>query len=217
MTVPVYTSVDPSEYAFPIYESGGYYTQEKFDTTMAAHALWIDGLEGGVRADFSWEDLTQVVVPNGTNFTGACFYHTKLSELDLRNCLFLAAYCHLTNFERCDLAGAKLLGTYLVGAIMTEVNLYNTSICDTTGNGREIKAIMSGPYNCAYTSHAIQLGCQQLPIERWKGISRAVVARMDPGGGKSGNFYDEHHELYIDLVTTKHRATPSRYINTLEN
>ena len=217
MTIPVYTSVEPNAYAFPIYEKDGYYTQEKFDSTMAAHALWIDGLSGGVRADFSWEDLTQVLVPNGTDFTGACFYRTKLTGVDLRKCLFLASYCYLTNFEGCDLAGAKLLGTYLVGAIMTDVNLYNTDICDTTGNGKEIKSIMSGPYNCAYTNENIQLGCQRLAIERWAGISRAVVARMDPGGDKSGNFYDQHHELYIDLVTNKHRATPSRHVNTLED
>jgi hypothetical protein len=75
-------------------------TQQELKDIIAKHILWLEGKEGGIRADLSGADLSGADL-RGTDLSGA-----DLSGADLRG----------TDLRGTDLRGADLSGAYLRGA-----------------------------------------------------------------------------------------------------
>ena len=77
-------------------------TQEKLNEVLTLHKKWLDGENGGVRADLTWANLT------GANLAGA-----DLRGADLKG----------ANLTGADLTGTDLTGANLTGADLTWANL----------------------------------------------------------------------------------------------
>ena len=82
-------------------------TPEKLAEILAAHKLWLNDEEGGVRADLSGANLSEADL-SGANLSGA-----NLSEADLSG----------ANLSEADLSGANLSGADLSGANLSEADL----------------------------------------------------------------------------------------------
>ena len=103
------------------------FTKEEIQEILRKHQLWLDGEEGGERADFSGADLTdadlrvenlRVANLRSANLTGASLRGADLSGADL-------SYAYLT--------GADLSYAYLTGAYLSRAYLHNANLSNTKG------------------------------------------------------------------------------------
>lgn len=101
------------------------FTKEEIQEILRKHQLWLDGEEGGERADFSGADLTdadlrvenlRVANLRSANLTGA-----NLTGASLRGADLSGAY-----LSNADLTGADLSYAYLSRAYLHNANLSNT-------------------------------------------------------------------------------------------
>ena len=113
------------------------FTKEEIQEILRKHQLWLDGEEGGERADFSGADLTdadlrvenlRVANLRSANLTGASLRGADLSGADL-------SYAYLTgaDLSYAYLTGADLSYAYLTGAYLSRAYLHNANLSNTKG------------------------------------------------------------------------------------
>ena len=81
--------------------------QQKLNEILYLHKKWLDGEEGGKRADFRGADLREA------NFRGADLWRADLWRADLRGADFRGADLREANLRGAKLRGAKLQGADL--------------------------------------------------------------------------------------------------------
>ena len=130
-------------------------TQEKMDITEALqrHKKWLDGAEGGERANLT-----------GANLTGANLARANLTE----------AYLNGSNLTEAYLNVANLNGADLTRACLTRANLRGVF-----GNLKHIKSIFLERYPISYTSNTLQIGCQKHPITDWWEFEDDEIIEME--------------------------------------
>jgi uncharacterized protein YjbI with pentapeptide repeats len=84
---------------------------------LEKHKLWLEGKEGGVRANLSDADLS------GAYLSGAYLSDANLSDADLPG-----AYLFDANLSRANLSGANLSGAYLSGADLSGADLSGANL-----------------------------------------------------------------------------------------
>lgn len=84
--------------------------KELLDETIRKHALWINGEEGGERADLGGADLSDA------DLRGADLSQADLSRADLSGADLSHADLSDANLRRANLSGANLSGADLRGA-----------------------------------------------------------------------------------------------------
>ena len=110
-------------------------TPKKLAEILAAHKLWLNDEEGGVRADLS-----------GANLRGANLSEADLSGADLRGANLSEADLSEANLSGADLHKAGLSGAGLSGANLSEANLSEADLsgADLRGaNLSEAKELLS--------------------------------------------------------------------------
>ena len=87
-------------------------TQEQLEEILHKHKLWLEGEEGGEKADLSYCDLRDA------NLTGA-----NLTSANLEGANLKYAYLEYANLVEANLEGADLKYVNLKGAILEGANL----------------------------------------------------------------------------------------------
>ena len=82
-------------------------TPEKLAEILAAHKLWLNNEEGGVRADLSGANLSGANL-RGANLSWANLSEANLSGANLRGANLSGANLRGANLRRADLSGANL-------------------------------------------------------------------------------------------------------------
>ncbi len=94
---------------------------------LNGHRKWVVGLRGGVQADLSFYDMSQLPLSGAmlrnAKLVGASFARSNLSKADLK-----AAILMMADFEGADLSQADLLGTDLRGACFNGANLAEANL-----------------------------------------------------------------------------------------
>ena len=169
-------------------------TPEKLAEILAAHKLWLNNEEGGVRANLSKADL------RGANLSGANLSGAALRGADLRGANLSGADLSGANLSYTNLSGANLSYTYLSKANLSKADLSYTDLS---------KANLSYTYlsgaNLSYTNlSGANLSYTDLSKAN---LSKADLSKADlRGANLSGakellsavNFIDAHFERVAD-------------------
>jgi hypothetical protein len=143
------------------------------EETLKKHKLWVEGKEGGVRANLYGANLPRANLPranlsgaylsgaylsganlSGANLSRAHLSGTYLSRADLSGAYLSGAYLSRADLSRANLSGADLSGAYLTGANLSRANLSgadmsgaylpNFSICPEEGDFIGWKKVQGG-------------------------------------------------------------------------
>ena len=113
------------------------FTKEEIQEILRKHQLWLDGEEGGERADFSGADLSYAYLTGAdlsyAYLTGAYLTGADLSGADLSYAYLTGAdlsYAYLTGAY---LTGADLSYAYLSRAYLSRAYLHNANLSNTKG------------------------------------------------------------------------------------
>ena len=102
-------------------------TNEELQVILEKHQLWLEGSEGGVRANLSGANLFHTVL-SGANLSGADLSHAYLFGADLSDADLSRAYLFRAYLYGADLSGANLSGANLSGAYLFDANLSHADL-----------------------------------------------------------------------------------------
>ena len=97
-------------------------TKEELQVILEKHQLWLEGSEGGVRADLSRADLS------GADLSGANLSGANLAYADLSRAYLFGADLLDADLSRADLSGADLSRAYLFGADLSCAYLFGANL-----------------------------------------------------------------------------------------
>ena len=100
--------------------------------TLTAHHRWLQGENGGVRADLSDENLSNVNL-EGRDLSHVSLANAKLSGARLRGAKLVGA-----DLTGADLSGANLTGSNLSSASLTEANLIEADLSSANLQGADL-------------------------------------------------------------------------------
>lgn len=113
---------------------------DKLNIILQKHLQWLKNKEGGERADFTEEDLSNSILPRvnlsraclrRTNLSGSILSGANLSGADLTEANLTLAGLQLCDLSDCLLYKANLTGAILTGAILHRTNLYEADLSIT--------------------------------------------------------------------------------------
>jgi hypothetical protein len=178
------------------------FTEEQLQGILKKHQLWLDGKEGGERADLSCADLQYADLScadlrrahlhyadfSHSDLSHANFCNADLSRASLRCADLSYAKLGCANLRCADLQYANLSYAYLHCADLRYANLHcanlhyaDLSYADllATGNMVNIKSVQADIWHVAYTHDILQIGCQRHPITKWWAFEDKEIERMD--------------------------------------
>ena len=148
------------------------YTEEQLQEILQKHKLWLDGEDGGERANLSNADLTH-----------ADLSRTDLSYADLGYADLRSAKLRYANLSYADLRCAHLSGASLCSANLSRANLSGANLSGAdllaTGNMVNVKSVQADTWRIAYTHDILQIGCRSHPIAKWWAFDDEEIERMD--------------------------------------
>jgi hypothetical protein len=160
---------------------------EELKKVLHKHKLWLWN-EGGGRANLRGANLRGANL-RGANLREADLSRADLREADLREADLRETYLRETYLGRANLNRASLNRAKLSMANLSRANLAHSDLKGSTlfganmwgvqGNNNKIKSIHCEVYDIAYTSHVLQIGCEQHNIEQWWGFSDREIKCMD--------------------------------------
>ncbi|WP_219993851.1 pentapeptide repeat-containing protein [Pseudomonas aeruginosa] len=171
------------------------YTKEELAEIIGKHRMWLDGEDGGERADLSGAYLSGAYLSDadlsgaylsgaylrdadlsGADLSGAYLRDADLSGAYLSDADLSGAYLSGAYLRDADLSGAYLSGAYLRDADLSELSSMN----GLTGNLREVKAVQADIWPVTYTATHMQIGCQLHLIGEWWEFGDEEISGMDP-------------------------------------
>lgn len=137
------------------------------------HALWLNGQEGGKRADLSYADLREAYLARvdlagaylvGADFRGADLQGSDLARVDLARADLRGADLRGVDLEGAFLAGTDLRGASLRGACLREAYLARADLEGADLRGVDLESIC-GPayYSVGWSGHG-ELGRHLLAV-----------------------------------------------------
>ena len=104
-------------------------TKEEFQIILENHKKWMEGVDGGERADLSRANLSGADL-SGANLFGADLSRANLSGADLSGANLFGANLSGADLSRADLSGANLFGANLFGANLSAETKIEQSALD---------------------------------------------------------------------------------------
>jgi len=184
---------------------------------LRLHQLWLDGAEGGVKADLrdanlsganlsfanlsganlSFANLSGALL-RGANLRGANLSYANLSGANLRDADLSEADLSDANLYRAKLSGAKLSGANLSGANLSYANL-TEPICRMDFGGWSI---------CIRTDKT-SIGCRTHTNEEWLSYSPDDVASFATGAKEWWATYQAAIKAAILVVQSLLKEKPN--------
>ena len=168
---------------------------------LEAHAKWVRGETGGIRADLSGANLSDADL-GGANLSGAnlscaylsCAYLSgaylscadlsgaDLGGADLRRADLRRANLHGANLSGADLSGADLSGANLSGADLSGANLSGANLsCAYLSCANLSGADLSGAVDAEYALAQYSILPETGPIWGWKKCRNNVLVKLVVG------------------------------------
>ena len=162
-------------------------TKEELQEVLKKHSLWLNGMEGGVRANLSGADLSRARL-SGVNLSGVNLSRANLSEVVLSGASLFGAILSEANLSRADLSGAILSEANLSRADLSGANLSEANLSKADLSGANLfravlfRANLSGTIyennakiEFTYQQHTasyfgldeIKIGCKVHSIKYW--------------------------------------------------
>ena len=198
-------------------------TTEQLKEILDLHQKWLNGEEGGAKANLRCADLRGADLRGadlrGADLSGANLRCADLRCADLRGADLRGANLRGVNLRRADLRGADLRGANLSGADLLDAdlrganlsgadlrgaNLSGVNLWGAIGNLEQIKSIfVSEEYPIVYTATHLQIGCKKYPISDWWDFDDRKILEMD--GKRALNFWREWKDT-IRMIIEKSPA-----------
>ena len=137
------------------------YSQNELNEILAKHKKWLNGEEGGERANLSSADLSSA------NLRSA-----NLSFADLRYADLSSANLSSANLRYADLSSADLRFLH-------------------SANGKELACMNAGRYQVVLSKEKIAIGCKLFTVEEWKEFDDDKISKMDDGSLEWWNQWKE--------------------------
>lgn len=113
-------------------ENNPHITPEELKSILALHKDWINGVEGGKRANLYGANLYKADL-SGANLSWADLYKANLYGANLSR-----ANLYMANLSMANLYGADLYGAKLSGANLSEANLYKADLYRADLSGADL-------------------------------------------------------------------------------
>jgi uncharacterized protein YjbI with pentapeptide repeats len=169
------------------------YTQEELKEIIELHQKWLNGEEGGVRANLTDTNLTCA------NLTYANLIYANLTGANLTGANLTDTNLTCANLTYANLTGANLTNANLTGANLTCADLNGAELFSTIGNDIEIKSLqVFNEYRISYTKDRLQIGCENHSFEEWWTFSDKEILAMD--GKKALSFWKKNKEMIKNIV-----------------
>jgi len=101
--------------------------QDELNVILQKHKDWLDGSEGGKRADLQRADMRRADM-TGANLTGADLRHADLTGADLRHADLRSANLRSADLRHADLRGADLRSANLRRADLRGADLRSANL-----------------------------------------------------------------------------------------
>ena len=137
------------------------YSQNELNEILAKHKKWLNGEEGGERA----------------NLRHAYLRYADLRHADLRH----------ADLRHADLSYAHLSYADLSYADLSYADLRFLSSAD----GKVLACMNAGKYQVVISKEKIAIGCKFYTIEEWRGFDDERISRMDCGALEWWNQWKE--------------------------
>jgi len=182
-----------------------------FKEILEMHKKWLDGDEGGERADLLDANLTRADLTNAdlarAYLTHANLRGAHLTRANLTNAYLASADLTHANLRGADLTRANLTNANLTNADLTGADLTRANLRGCIGNRNQIKSLfVVGEYPITYTAEILQIGCKRYPIAHWWGFNDDRIAAMDDGALQFWGKYKSVIRQVIELCP----ADPTR-------
>ena len=180
-------------------------TQEELKETLRLHALWLEDVDQGKKANLRSANLRDADLYD-VDLRDADLSCANLRSANLRKANLRGADLHKANLRYADLwdadlssadlwdadlRDADLRDADLYDADLSSVNLRDANLRDadlrkvnlraTIGNMEEVKSLQLEGYAVTYTAESLQIGCERHPINCWWDFCDETIAEMDTG------------------------------------
>lgn len=179
-------------------------TEKELDEILHKHELWLDGKDGGKRADLSGVDLTLKKLSganlrcanlSGANLRGVNLLHTNLSYTDLRG-----ANLSDTNLHHTDLSGATLFMTSTSGIRAYETTSFFHLQCPEEGSFIGWKKAVCGDENVIVKLLITEDALRSSATTRKCRASKAKVLDIQDLDGNSLDVCSAHSDYDVDFI-----------------
>ena len=163
------------------------YTEKQLYEILQKHKLWLDGRDGGERADLSHANLSKADLSDAdlhcanlsnANLSSVDLRYANLSRTDLRHANLHCANLGCADLRHADLGYANLRDADLSYADLGYADLSGANLL-ATGNMVNVKSVQADTWRIAYTHDILQIGCRRHPIAKWWAFDDEEIERMD--------------------------------------
>ena len=167
------------------------YSQNELNEILAKHKKWLNGEEGGERADLRNADLRSADLRSAdlrhadlryAKLSYADLHYAKLSYADLRHADLRSADLHYANLSYANLSYANLSYADLRSADLRFLH---------SANGKELACMNAGKYQVVLSKEKIAIGCKLFTVEEWKEFDDDKISKMDDGSLEWWNQWKE--------------------------
>jgi hypothetical protein len=161
--------------------------QHDLNRVIENHIKWVQGAEGGERANFRGKYLCGLSF-RGARLPGADFSGSILTGVDMSHAIMTGSTMSCANMAKATLIGANLSRANMRDAILRcavlidsdtgGADISGADLWSTVGNNREIKTINTELWDIVYTDSLMQIGCHQHRIESWLEFSYSKVDQI---------------------------------------
>lgn len=142
------------------------YSQNELNEILAKHKKWLNGEEGGERANLSYANLSYA------DLRSANLSYADLSYADLCSANLCSANLRYANLHYADLSSADLRFLH-------------------SANGKELACMNAGKYQVVLSKEKIAIGCKFFTVEEWKEFDDDKISKMDDGSLEWWNQWKE--------------------------
>ena len=165
------------------------YTKAQLAEILVKHKKWLASEEGGERANLRYADLSSANLRyadlssanlSSANLSSADLRYANLSNADLSSADLSDADLSYADLSYADIGDADFSDADIGDADFSDADLSELrSLCDTIGNGSEIKTVQTNIWLVTYTATQVQIGRKLNSIEQWWNFSDEEIAQMD--------------------------------------
>ena len=167
------------------------YSQNELNEILAKHKKWLNGEEGGERADLSYADLRSADLRYADlRYANMCY--ANLSYADLRSANLRYADLRYADLRSADLSSADLSSANLSSANLRYADLSSADLRFLhSANGKELACMNAGKYQVVLSKEKIAIGCKFFTVEEWKEFDDDKISKMDDGSLEWWNQWKE--------------------------
>ena len=180
------------------------FTQSELNEILAKHKKWLNGEEGGERANLISADLSHASLSHAdlsyadlsyANLRCASMSYASLSHADMSYANLISADLSHASLSHADLSYADLSYADLRYASLSYASLSHASLSHAdlsradlryadlrflhSADGKVLACMNAGKYHVVLSKDKIAIGCKFYTVEQWRDFDDDKISRMD--------------------------------------